>query len=59
MSDLPDRLRKAKEYADTHMVFDLRIMNEAANLIERLEEEVAGLREEVKTLEGYLREMGE
>lgn len=55
---MADRLRKAKEYADTHRVFDLSVMNEAADLIEQLEEERDGLRKEVKTLEGYLNAEG-
>ena len=59
MSTMPDELRRLKDYADNHMVFDLGLLLKAARHIELLEEERNGLRKEVSTLEGYLKEMSE
>jgi hypothetical protein len=50
MSDMSDRLRSSYEYANSHMVFDLGVMLEAATHIERLEEQNQGMREWIREL---------
>ena len=37
MSDMPQKLRDLKEYADHHRIFDLGLLLRAADHIERLE----------------------
>jgi hypothetical protein len=40
MSNMARDLRSLKEYADSHRVFSLSLLNDAADYIERLEEQV-------------------
>ncbi len=47
---MSERLRRSYEYSNTHRTFDLSVMREAADHIERLEEELSGLRKEYREM---------
>lgn len=51
MSDMADRLRSSHGYIATHRVFSHDVMLEAADHIERLEEQAAGAKEYIKEIE--------
>lgn len=56
MSQMAEQLRRLRDYADRHRVFDLNLLDDAAQHIEALEDENNGLREENAQLNLWIEE---